>query len=209
MRALLLGAAGALAVAAASSAQDFVAPAGAYAIDKNHASVTWKVDHFGTSTYVARFDEFDAALTFDPANPAASTLDVTIDVTSLNLDFSDPNNPDLFKNELLGIPQDTPDRVFFQAPQFPTITFTATSVEVTGETTGRVTGDLTLHGQTHPATLDVIFNGAREGFGTPPVVGFSATTTILRSEWGMDTVVPFVSDEVEIEIHAEFIAAAS
>lgn len=208
MRALLLGAAGALAIAAVSSAQDVVPPAGAYTLDKNHASVTWKVDHFGTSTYVARFDEFDAALTFDPANPAASTLDVTIDVSSLSLDFSDPNNPDLFKNELLGVPENTPGRVFFEAPLYPTITFTATGIEVTGDDTGRITGDLTMKGQTHPATLDVVFNGAREGFGTPPVIGFSATTTILRSQWGMDTVVPLVGDEVEIEIEAEFIAPA-
>jgi polyisoprenoid-binding protein YceI len=199
-------------MAAASSAQDVVAPAGAYTLDKDHASITWKVSHFGTSTYVARFNEFDAALTFDPANPAASTLDVMIDVSSLDLDFrnvANPDNPDAFYNELLGIPEDTPGRVFFQVPLYPTITFKATGIEVTGENTGRVTGDLTLHGQTHPATLDVTYNGAREGFGTPPVIGFSATTTILRSQWGMDTVVPLVSDEVRIEIEAEFFAPAA
>ncbi len=213
MKTLLLGTVASLALAAAGLAQEEAAlPAGAYTLDKDHASITWGVDHLGTSTYVARFNEFDAELTFDPDDPAASTLSVTIDVASLDLDFRNvinPDEPDAFYNELMGIPEDRPDRVFFSAPTYPTMTFEATDVEVTGEDAGQVTGDFTMRGQTHPLTLDVSYNGARASVdGGPPVIGFSATTTVTRSQWGMDTLVPFVGDDVEVWIEAEFIAPA-
>jgi polyisoprenoid-binding protein YceI len=213
VRTILLGAAAAATLAAATGAQDVTPPAGAYTLDKDHASITWRVNHLGTSTYVARFNEFDAALTFDPDDPAASTLSVTIDVTSLDLDFMntvDPSNPDAFYNELMGIPQNTPDRIFFQAPMYPTMTFAATSIAVTDDRTGTVTGDFTMVGQTHPLTLDVRFNAVRGNLDPSggPVIGFSATTTIQRSMWGMDTLVPYIGDDVEVAIEAEFIAEA-
>jgi polyisoprenoid-binding protein YceI len=211
VRTIILGATASLALAAGGLAQDVTPPAGAYALDKDHASITWRVSHLGTSTYVARFNEFDAALSFDPDNPAASTLSVSIDVRSLDLDFSneiDPTKPDAFYDELMGIPQDTPGRIFFRAPTYPTMTFEATGIEVTGENTGTITGDFTMVGQTHPVTLDVTFNGARAnlGPGTGPVIGFSAKTTITRSAFGMDTLVPYIGDDVEVWIEAEFIA---
>ena len=207
MKTIVMGAAAAIAIASAAAGQD-APPAGAYTLDKNHASITWRVSHLGTSTYVASFDDFDAALTFDPESPETSSLSVSIDVTSLDLDYSNDEDPDLFYNELLGIPEDTPGRVFFRAPSFPTITFESTGVAVTGENTGTVTGDLTLVGQTHPVTLDVTFNGSRAGYGGGgTVVGFSATTTVKRSEWGMDTAVGAIGDDVEVWIEAEFMAS--
>jgi polyisoprenoid-binding protein YceI len=213
VKTLLVGTAAAVALTAAGLAQDVTPPAGAYTLDKDHASITWRVNHLGTSTYVARFNDFDAALTFDPENPAASTLSATVDVLSLDLDFDnvvDPTKPDAFYNELMGIPEDTPDRIFFRAPTFPTMTFEATGIEVTGENTGTVTGNLTMVGQTHPVTLDVTFNGARGNMDPSggPVVGFSAKTTVTRSTWGMDTLVPYIGDDVEVWIEAEFVAPA-
>jgi polyisoprenoid-binding protein YceI len=208
-----LGTAASLALAAAGLGQDVTPPAGAYTLDKNHATITWAVNHLGTSTYVARFNEFDANLTFNPDDPASSTLTATIDVTSLDLDYSDPAEPDLFYNELLGRPTSRNaegDDRFFRADEFPTITFASTAVEVTGEAAGKITGDLTFMGQTHPLTLDVTFNGARADLaGGPPVIGFSATTTVKRSQWGMDALVPYVGDDVQVRIEAEFIAPAA
>lgn len=214
MRSIILGSVAATALAAGALAQDdLVAPAGAYSLDKNHASITWRVNHLGTSNYVARFDEFDAELTFDPDNPTESALSVTIDVTSLSLDFSNPDNPDSFYDELMGYPteeNEEGDQRFFRATQFPTISFEATGMEVTGENTGTVTGDLSFMGQTHPLTLDVTYNGVRQGFGGgAPVIGFSGTTTVTRSEWGMDAAVPFIGDEVEVWVEAEFVAPSS
>ena len=206
MKHVLIGTAAALAcagaLAGAAGAQD-APPAGDYTLDKNHASVTWRVNHLGTSNYVARFDEFDAALSFDPAAPETSTLSVTIDVTSLSLDFT---NGDAFYDELMG---NDGDERFFRAAEFPTVTFDASGIDVTGENTGTVTGDLTFMGQTRPLTLDVTFNGARADFGGgPPVIGFSGTTTVKRSEWGMDALVPILGDDVEVWLEAEFIAPA-
>jgi polyisoprenoid-binding protein YceI len=210
VRTIILGAAGSLALAAAGVAQEATPVAGAYTLDKDHASITWRVNHLGTSTYVARFNDFDADLTFDPENPAASTLNVSVDVRSVDLDFDnvvDPSNPDAFYNELMGIPEDTPGRVFFRAPVHPTMTFEATSIEVTDDRTGKITGNFTMVGQTHPVTLDVSFNGVRANLDPSggPVIGFSARTVIQRSQWGMDTLVPYIGDDIEVWIEAEFV----
>ncbi len=213
MKTIVLGTVGALALASVSLAQDVTAPAGAYTLDKNHAFLIWSVNHLGTSTYFASFNDFDAALTFDPANPAASTLSVTVPVDSLAVNYSDEAEPDLFYNELLGRPTSRNadgDNRFFRQDEFPTITFNATGIDVTGDNTGTVTGDLTLLGVTKPLTLDVTFRGVRPGFGTPPVIGFSATGVVKRTDWGLGTEVPdnIISDNVNLQIEAEFFAPA-
>lgn len=202
MKTLLLGAAAALALTAASAAQD--APAGAYALDGNHASITFRISHFGTSMYTARFDDFDIDLTFDPEHPETSHVNATIDVNSLDVDFVGDKD---FKAELVGTPVEGKpdgDQRFFRAPQFPTITFASTDVEVTGEDTGTVTGDLTMLGQTHPITLDVHYYGSRDGMGGGKVVGFSANASVTRADWGMDVYPGVLGDDVEVWIEAEF-----
>jgi polyisoprenoid-binding protein YceI len=211
VKTLLLGTAGALALAASGLAQDVTAPSGAYTLDKTHAFIIWSLKHIGTSTYYGQFNDFDAQLTFDPENPAASTLSVTVPVTSLYVNYNDASEPDLFYNELLGRPTSRNaegDDRFFREDEFPTITFNATGIDLTGDGTGTVTGDLTLLGVTKPLTLDVTFNGVRPGFGTPTVIGFSATGTVNRSEWGMAAEVPaeILSEGVDLMIEAEFFA---
>src|SRR5262245_341466 len=93
-------------------------PAGAYTLDKAHASLTFRVNHLGFSHYTARFKSFDAQLQFDPNNLAASSVTATVDPKSLDLD----NPPAGFLDELLG-PQ------FFDTKQFPTMTFKSTKLE--------------------------------------------------------------------------------
>lgn len=218
MKTFVLATAGALAFASAGFAQDVTAPAGAYTLDKNHAFLIWSVNHLGTSTYFAQFNDFDASLTFDPENPAASSLSVTVPVASLDLNYNGaedyaPVEENLFYNELLGRPTSRNaegDDRFFREDEFPTITFTSTGIEITGENTGRVTGDLTLLGVTKPLTLDVTFNGARPGFGTPTVIGFSATGVVKRTDWGLGLEIPdnIISDNVALQIEAEFFAPA-
>jgi len=115
------------------------APAGAYRLDRSHADLTFRVNHIGFSMYTGRFTDFDATLQFDPANPSAMRLEASVDVASLTL----PAPPEGFVAEMLG-PH------WFDAAQFPTMTFRSTAVEPTGANTARVTGDLTLHGVTLP-----------------------------------------------------------
>ncbi|MEM9670028.1 MAG: YceI family protein [Pseudomonadota bacterium] len=172
--------------------------AGSYDLEKGHASLLWKISHNGLSYYTARFTAFDATLNFDPADPAASTLSVTIDPTSVRTDHPDGDEWD---TEL------ATDEKFFNAGEYPEITFTSTDVTTTGDTTGLIIGDLNLLGTALPVTLDTTFNGVT----TPPwyngrdVIGFSATATIKRSEFGMDALIPNIGDEVNIIVEAEFL----
>ena len=176
-------------------------PAGDYSLDKSHASLTFTVNHLGFSHYTAQFTDFDAKLKFDPANPAASTIEASIDPRSLDL----PAPPAGFKAELTG-------PSWLDAAKYPTITFRSTKVEVTGADTARITGDFTLHGVTKPVVLEATFNGGYAGHPMDPNarIGFSAHGTFKRSEFGIGYGVPApgttmgVSDAVEVTIETEF-----
>lgn len=176
-------------------------PAGDYTLDKTHATLTFKVSHLGFSNYTASFADFDAKLRFDQANAAASSLEATIDPKSLTL----PAPPAGFQKELIG-PQ------WLDAARYPAITFRSTKVETTGPDTGKVTGDLTLHGVTKPVTLEVTYNGGYVGHPMDPNarIGFSAKGAFKRSDFGIAYGVPApgttmgVGDEVQVEIEAEF-----
>ena len=189
---------------AAAPAVQNTAPPGEYKLDNTHASVTFRVNHLGLSRYTARFTDIAGKLNFDPANPAAMSVEATVDPNSLETDFP-LDEPD-FDAELTG-PQ------WLDAGRFPTITFKSTKVEPTGANTAKVTGDFTLHGVTRPLTLDVTFNGGYAAGGMDPSgarIGFSAKGEIKRSEFGIAYGVPAagtnfgVSDAVEIIIEAEF-----
>jgi polyisoprenoid-binding protein YceI len=175
-------------------------PAGEYTLDKMHASLLFRVNHLGFSNYTASFERFEVALHFDPANLSASSVNVTIDPTSLRL----INPPAGFTDELL-------NAQWLDAKQFPTITYRSTKVEATTANNLRITGDLTLHGVTHPVVLDAVFNGGYAGHPMDPHarIGFSAQGTLKRSEFGVAYGVPApgstmgVSDDVDVIIEAE------
>ncbi len=165
---------------------------GQYALDPSHAALTFKIDHLGFSNYVGRFERFDAELDFDAEDPAAARVEAVIDVSSLDIANDD------FAATLTG-----PD--WFDAAAFPEAVFRSTAIEITGENTGRMTGDLTLKGVTAPVTLDVVFNGgARDILRGAYVVGFSASGTFDRTVFGVDKFAGVVGNEVTIEIEAEF-----
>lgn len=170
---------------------DAAAPrAGAYKLDKSHAKIIWSTSHLGFSTYYGEFTDFDAQLTLDPADPAKSKLNVTVNMKSVatHNDAMDKhlNNAD-----------------FFDTGTHPTATFVSTAINRTGENTADVTGDFTLRGVTKPLTLKVTFNKAGEMRGNY-VAGFSAEGTIKRSEHGMTFGVPAVGDDVKLLISGEF-----
>ena len=198
---LALAAALLVAAPAMAEAQGIEAPAGTYKIDPSHASVSWKVRHLGLSNYVARFTKFDATLTIDPAKPEAASLTATVDPLSLKTDypFTDKVN---FDKEL------SESDKWLNGKVHKAITFTSTKVERTGDRTAKVTGNLTLAGVTKPVTLDVTLIGALKDhpFMKKPALGFSATGTFKRSEFGITTYIgPVVSDEVTLQIEAEMI----
>lgn len=176
-------------------------PAGAYTLDKTHASLIFRVNHLGFSNYTASFQKFDVQLQFDPANLAASSVTVSIDPTSLRLD----NPPPGFTDALLGSD-------WLDARQFPQMTYRSTKVEVTAASNLRITGDLSLHGVTRPVVLDAVFNGGYAGHPMDPHarIGFSAQGTLKRSEFGIAFGIPApgstmgVSDDVDVIVEAEF-----
>jgi len=181
------------------------APAGRYTLDLSHGRLIFRVSHLGFSNYTALFTDFAAELDFDPANPEAMALTATVDPASIQTHFPDPEFD--FNAYLAG-----PD--FLDAAAFPEITFASTRVRMTAPDKAAVTGALTLHGVTRPITLRVTFNGgyAPQSFDPGGArIGFSATGTLFRSDFGIDMGIPApgttlgVSDAVEIVIEAEFI----
>jgi polyisoprenoid-binding protein YceI len=177
-------------------AQTSEAPVGVYVLDRTHASVQWSVLHEGIAWYHARFTGFDIQLDFNPADVAKSKVTATIDPKSVETDFvktrSDPSKGDF--NALIY------DR-FFLAGQHPTISFVSTTIAKKGDNTGKMTGNLTFRGITKPITLDVTYVGKRQR-GSLWRVGFSATGTIKRSDFGVATTA--VADGVRIAIDGEF-----
>lgn len=174
-------------------------PSGIYTLDPTHASLVWRVNHLGLSKYTARFTRMNAKLDFNAADPTKSKLEVTVDPLSVRTDYPDNKKTDFDKELATG-------KGWFNAEQYKNITFTSTRVEKTGENTGKLYGDLTFLGVTKPLVLDVRFNGAylNMPFAEMPALGFSATGTFKRSEWGMGTYIPNIGDEVELVIEVEF-----
>jgi polyisoprenoid-binding protein YceI len=186
-----------------------LAPAGDYHLDPAHARLMFRVNHLGFSNYTAFFRDFDAQLTFDPADPQAMALQASVDPASVETLFPDPG---FDFNAVIAGPQ------FLDAAQFPEMRFDSTKITLTAPDRAALSGLLTLHGVTRPVTLRVTFNG---GYGGHPMdpggarVGFSATGTLFRSDFGIGFGIPEpgsslgVSDAVEIVIEAEFINPAA
>ena len=179
-------------------------PAGAYTLDKAHASLIFRVNHIGFSDYTRRFKRFDAKLQFDPANMSRSSVTVSVDATSLETDYPSPKELDF--NALLQ------NAEWLDTAKFPQMTFRSSKVEVTAPSTLKISGDLTLRGVTRPMVLDATYNGGYEGHPLDPHarIGFSAHGTLKRSDFGMTVGIPApgttmgVGDEVEVIIEAEF-----
>ena len=170
------------------------APDGDYILDPAHASVIWSVKHVGLSNYTARFDTISGALTFDSENPENSRVDIVIDPNSVSTGDQEFDAEIATKSS------------FFDADTHKQIRFISTGIVTTGENTGLITGDLTFRGTTLPITLDTVFNGAGKSFGhAGKTLGFSAKTTLNRSDFGLDYLISFgVGDTISIVIETEF-----
>lgn len=176
---------------------------GLYNLEKTHAFLTWTVQHNGISGYTVNFTDFEADLVFDAESPTSSQLSVSINPTAMNTNYPDPAKKVDWEAELANDPR------FLNAGDFPTITFNSTEVTQTGDFEGTVTGDLTFLGVTQPVTLDVSYGGVANPpwFGQRDVIGFTASTTINRSDFGNTSLAAVISDEVVIEFSGEFLQA--
>lgn len=165
--------------------------AGTYAVDGLHTQVMWRVNHLGFNDYFGIFGDAKGTLTIDPAKPSAAAVQIEIPISSVATNAKGLTDH-LMKPE------------FFDAAKFPTATFKSTSVAVDG-TTAKISGNLTLKGVTKPVVLDAEFSGAGVGpMNKKETVGFHGRMTIKRSDFGISYGIPFVPDEVPLEISVAF-----
>jgi polyisoprenoid-binding protein YceI len=172
---------------------------GTYKVDPGHTLVVWTLDHLGFSPYTGIFGEVTGTLVLDPKNPNGAKVDVTIPVSKV-VTASAGLTQHLLRPGANG---GKPD--FFGAS--PTdARFVSTSVRASGQK-AKIAGNLTLNGVTRPVTLDASFYGAGKmpaQMGGKENVGFRATATIRRSQFGLGFGVPMVGDEVKLDISAAF-----
>lgn len=162
-----------------------------YKLDPTHTMVLFSWNHFGFSNPTANLGIGEGTLVYDEAKPANSSVQVTLPLANLDTHVS-------ALDEHLKKPD------FFDAAKYPVVTFKSTRVEPLGGNKFKVTGDLTVHGVTKPVVLDATLNKAgMQPMLKVPAIGFDATATIKRSDFGVGAYVPNVSDEVQIRITTE------
>lgn len=172
--------------------------AGTYRTDPAHTLVEWKVDHFGFNPYLGLFGDAEGTLEIDPANIAATRLDVTVPVTSVAVVSKG------LRDHLLRPGKDGGKPDFF-GPTPAAARFVANEVTRIGATRAVASGELTLNGVTRPLAMMVEFSGAGiNPMSKVPTIGFIGEAELQRSEFGIDTAVPMVSDTVHLRISAAF-----
>lgn len=172
--------------------------AGTYTIDGAHTQVGWRVSHFGFNDYLGLFGDAKGTLRLDPRNLAATSLDVTLPVTSVAVSSAG------LREHLLRPGKDGGKPDFFGAAPADA-RFVSTAVRRTGPTRADVTGNFTLNGVTRPVTIAAEFVGA----GANPMnkrgtVGFHGRTAIKRSDFGLSYALPMIADRVELDISVAF-----
>jgi polyisoprenoid-binding protein YceI len=170
------------------------APTGRYALETRHSQLLFSIVHQGITDYYARFDKLSGTLNFDAAEPAKSAVTITVDTGSID-------TPSSALNATLS------GKEVFDSQQYPTSTFTSTAITRTGPNTGQIKGNLTIKNITKPVTLDVTFRGGNlNPMSNSYAIGFSATTTIKRTDFGITGMrwEPLVSDDVKLIIAAMF-----
>ncbi len=190
MKLVKLISAAAVVFAFSTAYQPTAQAADTFVLDKPHTQIKFSVDRGGWTRIAGWFGKFDGSVTFDEADVSKSSVNATIQTASLDTGFAK-------RNAHLRSPD------FFSVKEFPTMTFKSTKIEKTGAKTGKMTGDLTLHGVTKSVTLDVVFNRKSPHPRSKKIfAGFTAKGKINRADFGMKFILKAVSNEVQIEIQA-------
>ncbi len=174
---------------ATTATASFAAPV-TYQLDPAHTDVIAQWSHFGFSNPTMHFGQAEGVLVYDADNVGASSVKVTLPLAGMN-SYTAKFDAHLRSAD------------FFDAVEFPVATFRSTGVEAAGAGKLKVTGELTIKKMTHPVVLDVTLNKVGENMRKQPTIGFDATTTIKRSDFGLGLHAPAVSDEVRIRITTE------
>lgn len=186
--------------ASAIAALPFAAMAGEaepYALDPSHSQIVFTYNHLGYSTTYGMFSGFEGDIAWDKTDPAKSSVTVSFPVRTMLTGWE--GRFDHFMTA-----------EFFDADEGADemVTFTSTDINVTGETTAVITGDLTLNGVTKSVALDATLNQSGDHpMEGKPWAGFDATTTLLRSDYDLGMFAPYISDEVQVMISIEAMKA--
>ncbi len=166
-------------------------------VDPSHSNILFSVEHFGFSDIKGVFRNFEIDVTFNPDDLGATEATVTIDPASLDT-FWEARDEHIKGADMLDV------------ESFPEITFVSTGVNVTGDTTAEITGDLTLHGETHPVTFSAELNklDASPFDDSKRVAGFTLTGVIDRSLFGVDYAAPMVATEIPVTVNVELMGPA-
>lgn len=188
MKPMLMAAAFALGASSAFAAEKYV-------LDSSHSQVVFNYDHLGFSTTYGMFSGFEGEIMFDEAAPAKSSVSVSMPVMSMFTGWE--------QREAHFMSGD-----FFGAEEGDLVTFTSTGIEVTGDDTALITGDLTMNDVTQSVTLDAKLNKTGDHpMAGKPWMGFDATTTLKRSDFNLGAFAPAVGDEVNVMISLEAMKA--
>lgn len=166
-----------------------------YVLDASHSQIVFSYNHLGFSTTYGMFSGFEGEIMFDAENAAASSVSVSMPVMSMFTGWEQREGHFMSDD-------------FFGAKEGDMITFTSTGIEVTGDNTAKITGDLSMNDVTKSVVLDATLNktGDHPQAGKP-WAGFDASTTITRSDFGLGMFAPYVSDAVEVKISIEAMKA--
>ena len=166
-----------------------------YKIDPTHTATVFSWNHFGFSTPSANFSDIQGVIKVDNAKPANSSVEVTIPVSSVNTNVT-------------ALDKEFQEEGWFNAAKSPNITFKSTKVETKDKKHFKITGNLTVKGITKPVVLDAVLNKQGEHpMAKVPAIGFNATTSFNRSEFGIGNYVPNVGDKITVNITTEAEAA--
>src|SRR5437588_8708846 len=176
-------------VVALISAFVFSANADTFKLDAVHSFVLFSVQHLGIANTYGRFNDISGIVVFDRDNPSKSSVELSVPVESLDT-----------HNSIRDKSLKSPD--FFDAKQFPTMTFKSTKVEGSGDAL-KVFGDLTIHGVTKPMTVDFKKGGEGKGVFGEMRGGGETHFTIRRSDFVMNFELGEVGDEVTIILSVE------
>ena len=157
-----------------------------------HAFIQFKIKHLGYSWLYGRFDNFDGSLQLDEANPEKSSIKVTVDTASLNTNHAERDKH--LKN-----------KDFLDVKKYPTAEFVSTGVKVTGDKTGILEGNLTLHGVTKKISVPISHVGGGDDPWGGYRHGFTGSVTLTLKDFGIDYDLGPASTQVELLLDLEFI----
>lgn len=163
---------------------------GAFALDKDHARLLFKIDHLGLSTYVGRFNEFDVQMDFDPDNLASARLIARVQMDSI--DLNDAGLEKMLRED------------WFEVTDYPYAEYRSQSFERIADNRLKVTGELTFRGVTRPVSVQIDLHGGADNWLTGSyTLGFTAQSRFNRADFGMGQYSGVVGDTVELEVYGE------